>query len=454
VAELYPGVDANSVTSADHPINHNSVFLGEMRRMVSEASASNKAVTMPSKLASFIITAEDQLKKRSNSSAKPSRIPDYVVPATKLDRPRWWQRQEDLWSSQLTLFKETSTLPCLWVAKNACVAGPLCELDHELIMRRVSDVEFNLMDFQKGAADNIKGPQQPPTLLKNTVACSACPQIHEDQKMLRCAQCGNTAYCSAACRGAHESVHRRSCRPHLGLCTKVEVSEDAFEVMDEAWVMVLPADENRRPFAALVPQAEVPSVMAIEKLLGVESPEGLATRLAARDKWGWSIGDFRALTVGPVCRGEGFRLDLTLVSRRRDTCRNWMQLPPNLRASALITDIEQDPSGSLLDVEGPQVKIRGDAVVCRWGIVSDDPSQRRLRFCQKRGLRDFAYRDYDERWGIFTIAKLEGTGKAMCLPTGNNPQGERLAVQLMEQLSNQVNRSVGQGSRGSARRKK
>ena len=166
-----------------------------------------------------------------------------------------------------------------------------------------------------------------------------------------------------------------------------------------------------KPYAKLIPASEIDSVHAVQKMLGAESKSELK-------QW-------------QAMRGEN-RMDVFIVSRVGNP-----SAPPNPRASAIVTDIEGPAAkgrGSMIDVEGPNVLIRGDAIAMRWGFIYDG-GQNRVRICQKRGIRDFGWKDFDNKWGYFQMALLPGTNLAAATPLPNTPEGLRQGMSLMNMIS-------------------
>ena len=55
--------------------------------------------------------------------------------------------------------------------------------------------------------------------------------------------------------------------------------------------------------------------------------------------------------------------------------------------------------------------------------------------CQKRGIRDFGWKDFDSKWGYFQMAMYPGTNLAMAIPLPNTPEGLRQGMMLMNMVS-------------------
>ena len=392
--KIFPAGDATKMKSI-----YMTELKAQCKQMEQSVAAPGSTITMGSRLQAVTLHLQDMSSQRATmSTISKLTIPDYAdTPEWLIQRPKWWLLMEELWGGQFRNFQSTGVPACLWVCKDACVAAEACELDHEGILRGVSAVVRGLAEPLKEQNKTegqklMKRTDDFPTLLSSKVTCSGCDtvmDVSERKDPDRCPVCGNTVYCSRACLASHQPAHAPHCRPPLGI-TKIEASMAAFETITHGWVIVLPGGNELKPYAKLIPASELESLRAVQKMLGVESDH----------LWGDIAGGHRPkLKQWQAMRGDN-RMDLFIVSRVGNP-----SAPPNPRASAIVTDIEGPAAkgrGSMIDVEGPNVLIRGDAIAMRWGFNDGGPN--RVRTCQKRGIRDFGWKDFDDKWGYFQMA--------------------------------------------------
>ena len=350
------------------------------------------------------------------SSLLEGRIPEYInTPQFSVQRPQWWLRQEDFWANQFRLVKHQGVAPCMWVCKNACIAGwESCTSDHEVILNGVSDVQRGLTEPVK-QQNKTNGQQQKTALMSSVVTCSSCEKEFDTAGTgdpVRCEVCGNTLYCSASCERTHRTTHAPNCRKPLGETGPVK-SESEFETITHGWVIVLPAGNTRKPYAKLIPAGEGPSFEAVKQILGARSEREMKQWQAKR---------------GDLVHGDIFIM--VKVNNPQDE--------PNLRAAAITVDIvAEGANGALQDTEGPNVRIRGDAVAIRWGLVIE--SGNRIRMCQKRGIRDFGWKDFDNMYGYFQYFQMLEARKAMCCVFPNTPAGQQQGMSLMNMTLQAMN---------------
>jgi hypothetical protein len=285
-----------------------------------------------------------------------------------------------------------------------------------------------------GAGFNIKTQLTSPSR-----RCHKCGETKVAEQLSRCARCGNAYYCDAACQRADWKAHKPNCRAPLLFCP-VGDDEGAFGANEFAWVTVMPCGQNMKPYGMLIPAEEFAAATAIRKFLygpGYQTPDPDTTGYVhATD-----------LQLGRPCRAAKRELDNV------DVLMFWAQtdrhLAPNPRASAICTPLDmRSPTPNLIAVDGPKVLVRGDAVVVRVATVMaavpgrppgpDGHAARGIKQCCRLPLRDFGVKDYEARWGIFSMFKVGdafGEHEAMCICVADDDDGRKMMADAGEAIS-------------------
>lgn len=312
--------------------------------------------------------------------------------------PQYWSDLNKLWTQSLDHFVSSGIPPCLWVNKPAgCVVtsvGGRCPCDHQVLPALIKQVNSTLAG--KPAEWNKHGGVFAAKASGQKIRCDQCRADASLDRSKRCSICSNTVYCSSSCMQLHSKVHSTHCRPVVPAPHSVELGS--------SWVVVLPADPDRRPYAALSPSGG-PELQQFHKTI---------------------FGQMMGITARPPERSQRGRDDGILIFFNASAPKTTS--PPNLRASAILTplDFNRKPLANEVATSGPGVVVRGDALIVRF------PPTVTALTSATRSI-DFSYGDFDGRWGLMQSMEMMGVTGVTLL--GNNAEGLATLASLNQQLA-------------------
>lgn len=405
-------------------------------------------------------------------NGKPRVAPDMTQarwPTRPAFRELWHCALDSFWNGQFARIKSggssscNNTVGCLFVAKNQCLTGTRCCAEHHEFCSLISDF---MVAIKKSFAELSKPLNSVPggarsvamRALGSGVACWVCgvSKDNEDPSLVRCSGCSNATYCSAVCKRRDQADHSRNCRKPPGLYDKLPQQDMDKAQLDRAptsvadseqrWAVVLPAGDAR-PYAVLLPaNAQTAARFVCRNWFDDE---------AEVDEFRFSDEGFcgaarNPLKISPAARGENPD-GIFLIHRRFP---NQVRHPANARASSIISPLTNGPE-DILFVEGPDVKVRGDAIVIRPQIARIPmsiaearnmgvPPEMAASIAKRMGmsqlqtrlpLLDFCYDEYDKRWGLFGGIELPlpGYKRLIAVPTSNDARGKALLQHSVHQ---------------------
>jgi hypothetical protein len=270
------------------------------------------------------------------------------------------------------------------------------------------------------AAAAPKAGMLEPQLVQSSRLCARCAAVKAADALTRCQGCGNVFYCDATCQKMDWADHKGACRDPLGFCAP-KAAAGAFKFHRTAWAVVLPAGQELKPFAVLLPAAKAEALPAVRELVR-GSNETVHLQADVPVRGGNTAND---------------HVD-TMVFWARDDAADGA---PNPRASTIVSELDFAAAlPNLLPVAGPRVKVKGAAVVVRYGAVFaglDGVEQ-----LHDEPLRDFGLKDYEARWGIFSMVGglSADADEAMCIVMPDDANGQAQMSEMVQALNEKTKR--------------
>jgi len=210
-----------------------------------------------------------------------------------------------------------------------------------------------------------------------------------DKEYKSCAGCKQVVYCGADCQKADWKAHKKVCK----------ASPLANQDPSLAQVIVLPEDSNLRAYSAWIPKSPQFGMPKLAELSGCSVDE---------------------LKFNQAQRGEEADSYNILLFQNGASKR-----PQNIRASIILTALDELMRGNIFCTKGEGIKARGMVIAVR--VVAESRKEGNMmryymKFGPETGLLDISLQEYNNLWGLMQYAVLDkkkGLAMGTVMPRSN-----------------------------------